>query len=106
MAIKVKATREGYFGNQLRDIDEVFEIDNENQLGSWMERMDGKKNPAVDRVMKAQSAETMPLVDQTKVKAVVAEKKETAKKPAAKKPAAKKADSAVPAEEKTDNDLI
>jgi hypothetical protein len=43
--IKVKATQMGYYQDALRQPNEVFEIYEESELGSWMERLDGKENP-------------------------------------------------------------
>lgn len=43
--IKVKATQMGYYQDALRHPGEVFEIYEESELGSWMERLDGKENP-------------------------------------------------------------
>lgn len=43
--IKVKATQMGYYEDALRNPGDVFEIYEESELGSWMERLDGKVNP-------------------------------------------------------------
>lgn len=78
MGIKVMATRQGQFGNTAQEAriyneGEVFEVNTEAQLGSWMERLDGKKNPAVERIEKAQKElETKGYapIDVSKVKAL------------------------------------
>jgi hypothetical protein len=41
MPIPVKATQLGFFGNKLRYENEEFAVDNEDQLGTWMHRLDG-----------------------------------------------------------------
>ena len=51
MGIKVMAIKAGYYGRnsgeaRLYEEKEVFEVDNENQLGAWMVRLDGKENKA------------------------------------------------------------
>ena len=38
MTIKVKALRQGFFGSALRRPGEIFEIESEKQMGSWMEK--------------------------------------------------------------------
>jgi len=38
MTIKVKALRQGFFGSSLRRPGDIFEIESEKQLGSWMEK--------------------------------------------------------------------
>lgn len=44
--MKVRATRVGYQSHRVRQIGEVFEIESESQLGSWMERLDGVTAPS------------------------------------------------------------
>jgi len=39
MAIKVKATMPGFYGGKYRYEDDVFMVEHESQLGSWMERV-------------------------------------------------------------------
>jgi len=51
MTIKVKALRQGFFGSALRRPGEIFEIESEKQMGSWMEKTsepvtEQPKNPA------------------------------------------------------------
>lgn len=67
--IKVKATRQGFFGGALIEIGEEFEIQRVDQLGSWMERLDGKENPAIAKLIKSQNVKTIPLIDPTKIEA-------------------------------------
>jgi hypothetical protein len=40
MSIKVKATERGYFKDSIREEDEVFFVETEAQIGSWMEVLD------------------------------------------------------------------
>lgn len=48
--IKVKAIRQGFYGGELKDEkSDPFYVATEAELGSWMERMDGKKNWAENR---------------------------------------------------------
>ena len=41
MTITVKAIRQGFSGAALRRPGDVFEIESEKQLGSWMEKVSG-----------------------------------------------------------------
>lgn len=44
MAIKVRATALGHYGNKLREAGQEFEVQSEKHLSKrWMERVDGKK---------------------------------------------------------------
>jgi len=57
MAIKVKATKLGFYGGVLRYEDDVFDVAKESELGSWMEpitekkegKAKGKKEPDEDQ---------------------------------------------------------
>lgn len=48
MSVQVVATRRGFHG-QLREADEVFLVDDEKQIGSWMERAGDPAKPAKDK---------------------------------------------------------
>lgn len=41
MTITVKALRQGFFGSAMRRPGDIFEIEAESQMGSWMEKIDG-----------------------------------------------------------------
>lgn len=69
MTIEVKATRQGFYGGALREINEEFEIENETHLGSWMVRKDGKANPAIAKMKKALSIGAPPIIDAKNIKA-------------------------------------
>lgn len=72
MTIKVTATRTGFFNGALIEPGETFTVDTEAQLGSWMERADGKENKAVAKVEAASAVTNPPLIDAKNVKANIA----------------------------------
>jgi len=78
MGIKVMAVREGQYGDNASEArlyveGEVFVVSDESKLGSWMERLDGKKNPAVEKIEKARKEVQLngyAPIDVSKVKAL------------------------------------
>jgi RNase H-fold protein (predicted Holliday junction resolvase) len=52
MAIKVQAKSKGYYGC-LREPGEEFEVENESQVGSWMEVVGGKAKKTDDDALSA-----------------------------------------------------
>ena len=79
MGIQVMATRTGQYGptgDQARIYQEgeLFEVENESQLGTWMARVDGKKNPALEKAEKARAkmeaaGNQFPAIDPKLIKA-------------------------------------
>lgn len=55
--MKVKAIRKGYFKGIIRDEGAVFEIEDDKQLGKWMEPLEGEKKPAPKAKAKKPSKE-------------------------------------------------
>lgn len=43
--IPVKALRQGFFDSEIKEIGAKFYVNSVEELGSWMERLDGGKNP-------------------------------------------------------------
>ena len=92
MGIKVMAIKAGYYGRtsgeaRLYEEKEVFEVDNENQLGAWMVRLDGKENKAEKKALRAKEKleqSGYAPIDTSKINttqtASTADKKEAAKK--------------------------
>ena len=91
MGIKVMAIKAGYYGRnsaeaRLYEEKEVFEVDNENQLGAWMVRLDGKENKAEKKALRAKEKlekSGYAPIDKSKINttqtASTADKKEAAK---------------------------
>lgn len=109
--IKVRAIREGYFENQIKVEGAVFMVSSEQELGSWMERMDGGVNPAEGRHLKVanivenksfKALDTSKLLSESKIKAKA--EKETAA--AHKDAAAKKVDIEVEVEEVAEAEVV
>jgi hypothetical protein len=110
--IKVMALRQGFFGPNAADArlyneEEVFEVEDESKLGSWMLRLDGGRNPAAEKLEKAQeslAANGYALVDTAKIRATPiaskSDKLEAAKKAAKLNKAAKEAKEASDEEDK------
>lgn len=51
-SIMVKALRDGYYDNEIKREGRKFEIKSEQELGSWMHRLDGGVNPHKDKHLK------------------------------------------------------
>lgn len=49
--MKVKAVREGYYANQIKQIGETFEIKSKEELGLWMEVIEEKEAPVSEEVV-------------------------------------------------------
>ncbi len=47
--IPVRAIRQGYFNNQIKPEGAKFSVNKVEELGSWMERLDGGVNPAENK---------------------------------------------------------
>lgn len=80
--IPVRAIREGFIYEELRNPGDTFEVKTEKELGSWMERLDGGENPAQNKHLIAVDAvanktfekiDTSKLEDESKIQ-VKAEK--------------------------------
>lgn len=54
--VKVKAGMKGYIGSRVRNEGDVFEIESEKQLGSWMEVLDAPKKAAPKKAAKSDSS--------------------------------------------------
>lgn len=54
--IPVKALRDGQYGGQIRVEGSKFNVKSEQDLGSWMHRLDGGVNPQKDKHIKVASA--------------------------------------------------
>lgn len=76
-SIPVRAIREGYFNNEIKTEGKKFFVQSEQELGSWMERLDGGKNPAENRHLLVEEAvknkvfkklDASKLIDETKIK--------------------------------------
>jgi hypothetical protein len=63
--MKVKALKVGFFGTLLRQVGEVFEIDNANQLGKWMEIIEDVVDVVEDVVDVLDDKEEAKQVDTT-----------------------------------------
>ena len=75
-SIPVVAIREGYFDNEIKPEGRKFSVSSEQELGSWMERLDGGVNPAenkhlivedVVRNKAFKALDTSKLIDDTKL---------------------------------------
>jgi hypothetical protein len=83
MSIPVVAIAQGFIGGRIREEGEKFAIESEDQLGSWMDRLDGGPNPCAAKRQSVLGHRQARIVSE---KAAAAK----AKAPAAKKPAAGK----------------
>jgi len=68
MSIPVKAKQLGFYGAKLRAEDEEFQIENESELGRWMQRLDGGPSredleaAAADKALKDAEVAKAPIV--------------------------------------------
>lgn len=51
--IPVRAIRIGFYDHTRRRPGDEFLVEDESQLGAWMERLDGGENPAAERAAAA-----------------------------------------------------